>query len=180
MIGVFTADVAAGGEGIHSVDADPVQLGRVLPHARALFALAEGLPPGARVGVDVEHAGRAVNADGLARKFLCERERAALAPLDADARRGRFLRLWTCKEAMSKATGDALSAQGKLEVKTYLAADGVTKISRSIVADSVLALRKERKAKAPPPGSKAADAIVKQSIEGSTDKPAFYDEEIPF
>ena len=51
-----------------------------------------------------------LNADGLARKFLTERERTALAPLDADARRRDFLRLWTCKEAMSKATGDALMA----------------------------------------------------------------------
>ena len=51
---------------------------------------------------------RAVNADGLARKFMTTRERAAMAPLDEEARRRHFLRLWTCKEAMSKATGDAL------------------------------------------------------------------------
>ena len=76
----------------------------------ALIAIADALPPGARIGVDVERADRTVNADGLARKFLAGRERAALAPLDANARRLRFLRLWTCKEAMSKATGDALSA----------------------------------------------------------------------
>ena len=48
--------------------------------------------------------------DGLARKFLTRRERAEIAPLTSDIRRKRFLRLWTCKEAMSKATGDALSA----------------------------------------------------------------------
>jgi phosphopantetheinyl transferase len=30
--------------------------------------------------------------------------------LDADGRRRAFLRRWTCKEAMSKATGDALLA----------------------------------------------------------------------
>ncbi len=76
----------------------------------ALIAIAFGLPAGARIGVDIERADRAINADGLARKFLSERERAALAPLDAGARRRGFLRLWTCKEAMGKATGDALSA----------------------------------------------------------------------
>jgi 4'-phosphopantetheinyl transferase len=76
----------------------------------AIIAIADNMPSGTRIGVDIEHADRDVNADGLARKFLTERERAALAPLDADARRQRFLRLWTCKEAMSKATGDALSA----------------------------------------------------------------------
>ena len=76
----------------------------------ALIALADALAPATRIGVDIERADRAVNADRLARKFLTERERAVLAPLDADSRRRCFLRLWTCKEAMSKATGDALSA----------------------------------------------------------------------
>jgi 4'-phosphopantetheinyl transferase len=76
----------------------------------ALIGIAAGLSPGARIGVDVELEERAVNADGLARKFMTARERAAMAPLDEEARRRHFLRLWTCKEAMSKATGDALSA----------------------------------------------------------------------
>ena len=35
---------------------------------------------------------------------------ATLAPLPESERRKRFLRYWTCKEAMSKATGDGLSA----------------------------------------------------------------------
>jgi 4'-phosphopantetheinyl transferase len=72
----------------------------------ALIAVAER----ARIGVDVEHEDRRTNAEGLARKFLTERERAALAALDADERRRRFLRSWTCKEAMSKATGDGIAA----------------------------------------------------------------------
>ena len=76
----------------------------------ALIGIAQGLPAGLRIGVDVEHGERQVNADGLSRKFLSAREQAALAPLTADQRRRAFLRLWTCKEAMSKATGDALSA----------------------------------------------------------------------
>ena len=76
----------------------------------ALIGIAEALPAGMRIGVDVEHAQRKVNADGLSRKFLTDRERAELAPLPADERRRGFLRLWTCKEAMSKATGDALAA----------------------------------------------------------------------
>jgi len=76
----------------------------------ALIGIADALPAGMRIGVDVEHAQRKVNADGLSRKFLTDRERAELAPLPADERRRGFLRLWTCKEAMSKATGDALAA----------------------------------------------------------------------
>ena len=76
----------------------------------ALIAIATGIQDRTRIGIDVERGERRVNADGLARKFLTERERAEIAPLAADVRRQRFLRLWTCKEAMSKATGDALSA----------------------------------------------------------------------
>ncbi len=63
-----------------------------------------------RIGVDIERVERTVNADGLARKFLTPAEQATLSSLAEAARRGRFLRYWTCKEAMSKATGDGLSA----------------------------------------------------------------------
>ena len=73
----------------------------------ALLGALEGV---ARLGVDVERSDRLVNVAGIARKFLTEHERDALAMLDRDSARRRVLALWTCKEAMSKATGDALSA----------------------------------------------------------------------
>ena len=66
--------------------------------------------PKLRIGVDVESTDRRLNHAGLARKYLTAREQAALDALDDDAQRIAFLRSWTCKEAMSKATGDALSA----------------------------------------------------------------------
>lgn len=64
----------------------------------------------ARIGVDLERRDRDVDAGRLARKFLTSRERTGMEGLSADAGREHFLRLWTCKEAMSKATGDGLSA----------------------------------------------------------------------
>jgi len=64
----------------------------------------------ARVGIDVERLDREVNVAGIARKFLAPGEQAVLERLDADAARRALLALWTCKEAMSKATGDALTA----------------------------------------------------------------------
>jgi 4'-phosphopantetheinyl transferase len=64
----------------------------------------------ARLGVDIEHGDRALNVEGVARKFMSPAEQAMLDRLEGDARRHALLRLWTCKEAMSKATGDALSA----------------------------------------------------------------------
>jgi len=77
-----------------------------------------GMARGRRIGVDIEHEDRIVRADGLAAKFLTAAERATLAPLAESERRRRFLRYWTCKEAMSKATGDGLSAPFRqLEVR---------------------------------------------------------------
>jgi len=84
----------------------------------ALIAMARDLPLGSRIGVDVERADREVGVDRLARKFLTARERQSLAPLALAERRTRFLRYWTCKEAMSKATGDGLAAPfGRLDVE---------------------------------------------------------------
>jgi 4'-phosphopantetheinyl transferase len=76
----------------------------------ALIAIGYDLPAGTRIGVDVERNDRDVGADRLALKFLTARERATLEGRDADERRRRFLHYWTCKEAMSKATGDGLAA----------------------------------------------------------------------
>jgi 4'-phosphopantetheinyl transferase len=73
------------------------------------FALI-GMASAGRIGVDVEREGRELNAAGVARKFMAPSEQSMLEALDPDLRRRTLLRLWTCKEAMSKATGDALSA----------------------------------------------------------------------
>ena len=69
-----------------------------------------GVLQGARIGVDVERIDRVVNVAGIARKFLTANERRELGAADTDAARTRLLTLWTCKEAMSKATGDGISA----------------------------------------------------------------------
>jgi 4'-phosphopantetheinyl transferase len=69
-----------------------------------------GITDGERIGVDVERADRTINVGGISRKFLTDNERTLLANMDADAARRTVLTLWTCKEAMSKATADALSA----------------------------------------------------------------------
>ena len=66
--------------------------------------------PRVRVGVDIEHLGRELGADRLARRYLSARELAEFERLDPEGRRRRFIELWTCKEAISKATGAGLSA----------------------------------------------------------------------
>lgn len=72
----------------------------------ALIAVANDV----RIGVDIERGDRQLNVDGVARKFMAPDEQRRLGALAQDARRRALLRLWTCKEAMSKATGDGLSA----------------------------------------------------------------------
>ena len=59
-----------------------------------------------RIGVDVECVARELGSDRLARKFLTAPERSAISGLGPDDRRRAFLRYWTCKEAMSKATDE--------------------------------------------------------------------------
>ncbi len=83
----------------------------------ALIAILHDATASTRIGVDIEHLDRELGADRLARRYLTPRERADFAALPPDARRRRFLRLWTCKEALSKATGDGLRApMGQLDV----------------------------------------------------------------
>jgi 4'-phosphopantetheinyl transferase len=92
-------------EGDHAIDFNISHT-----HDTAIIAIATKTRENVRIGVDIEREDRRVNADGLARKFLTARERAEIAPEGTDAYRRQFIQLWTCKEAMSKATGDALSA----------------------------------------------------------------------
>lgn len=71
------------------------------------------------------------------------------------------------EELLRLSEGDKLAVQGSLKLEIY---NG--KISRSVFVDAILPLRappRERKPKAPPSGSKAADAIVKRSIDTPSD-----------
>lgn len=69
-----------------------------------------GVASAGRIGVDLEHRDRQTPALKVARKFLGASERAALEAYPQALQRERFLRWWTCKEAMSKATGAGISA----------------------------------------------------------------------
>jgi len=76
----------------------------------ALMAIAHEAAPATRIGVDIEHTEREVGVDRLEKKFLAPRERERISGLSPDMRRRQFLHYWTCKEAMSKATGDGIIA----------------------------------------------------------------------
>ena len=73
--------------------------------ATALVAVA----PEGEVGVDIEALDRPVDVDGLAQITLTAAERIVLATLPPAARRRAFLRFWTRKEAVLKATGAGIA-----------------------------------------------------------------------
>jgi len=88
------------------IDGSPIDFN--VSHTRDVAVIA--VTRGARVGIDIEHQDRTANAARLAGKLMTGRERLALGPSGTDDHRRRFLRAWTCKEAMSKATGDGIAA----------------------------------------------------------------------
>lgn len=75
-----------------------------LSHTRDRVALI--LARGLACGVDVEHVDRGIDPDELAARVYAPSERAWLAASEGTAqKRDRFFRLWTVKEAYSKARG---------------------------------------------------------------------------
>jgi hypothetical protein len=72
-------------------------------------------------------------------------------------------------ELMRLTDGDALSVQGALKAETY-EKDGATKLSLSVVADHVLALRK------PPKARREHD----RQERGASQQSAPFDDTVPF
>ena len=93
-----------GRHGKPHVAASPVRFN--ISHSGALAVIALAL---AEVGVDVELP-RVRRSDAIARRFYAPAEIERLfAETNPAARADAFFRLWTCKEAFLKATGEGLS-----------------------------------------------------------------------
>jgi phosphopantetheine--protein transferase-like protein len=75
------------------------------------------------VGIDVEAAGRGVNAGEVAKKFFSAEERERMRELDGPVRNLTFLRYWVCKEAIVKLSGDGIY-YGLRHARVDLATDG--------------------------------------------------------
>jgi 4'-phosphopantetheinyl transferase len=70
--------------------------------------IAVGISRTGRIGVDIEFADRFVRLDLLESRIFTPAEAEELAELGAQERTARTLRLWTLKEAYSKALGQGL------------------------------------------------------------------------
>lgn len=77
-----------------------------LSHTEGLALVAVARTP---VGIDVERLRPLADALGLARRFLAPAEAAAVAAGGAAGRDAAFLRVWTRKEALLKASGHGLA-----------------------------------------------------------------------
>lgn len=79
-----------------------------LTHTEGLVACA--VTRAGEVGVDAEHAGRAVNIDEVINVFFSESERALLATVPTREQRvAAFFEIWVLKEAYLKGSGMGLS-----------------------------------------------------------------------
>lgn len=102
-----------GPHGKPALMAAPLRFNLSHSHDLALVAVARER----EVGIDVERVRDTVEVARLAARFFSPPEQALLAALSPADRPGAFFRLWTCKEAYLKATGEGMSrALGTLDV----------------------------------------------------------------
>jgi 4'-phosphopantetheinyl transferase len=104
-LGIAPAEVAFtyGGHGKPGVAGGKFRFN--LSHSDGLGLLVMGH---VEVGADIELP-RVRRSDDIARRFYTPGENARLFAMEKDARDDAFFRLWTCKEAFLKCTGEGLS-----------------------------------------------------------------------
>ena len=87
-----------------------------------------------------------------------------------------------CAELMRLSDGDSLSAQGALKVEQY-EHNGETRLSLSVIADSVLALRqppRHREPKAEAGTSRRRDSLERLDHAGSGETADGFNDDLPF
>ena len=71
----------------------------------ALYAFCWNQP----LGIDLEHVRTMTNEDDFAAQLFSVSESALIASLSGQQKRRAFFKIWTCKEAFFKASGDGLT-----------------------------------------------------------------------
>ncbi|HEV2139107.1 MAG TPA: 4'-phosphopantetheinyl transferase superfamily protein [Nitrososphaerales archaeon] len=84
-----------------------VALGFNMSHTDGLAIMAFTLER--QVGVDLERATRKCEIDQLAERFFSTHEKHSMLEHGSEGKRLAFYRIWTCKEALAKASGEGLA-----------------------------------------------------------------------
>ena len=112
--GETEVEFTVGAHGRPSLTAGEVDFN--LSHAGSCVAFALST---ARVGIDVEAAGRVMNWRSVARRFFSAVETAAIEACAEEERRMAFFRTWVRKEAFVKALGTGVATGlGRFDVST--------------------------------------------------------------
>lgn len=89
----------------------PINFNLSHSQGKAIYAIALNQT----LGIDLE-AIRSIEALSLAKRFFCESEYRWLASLSPQEQNSAFFKLWTCKEAYLKATGEGLVGLQEVEI----------------------------------------------------------------
>ena len=84
-----------------------------ISHTKDLILLGFADSP---IGVDVEHINRIVEKDSIIKHFFSEKEQQTFFSQPENQRQLAFIKGWTRKEAILKATGEGISEMQKYEV----------------------------------------------------------------
>lgn len=85
---------------------DPLQFNVSHSQGKIACAVSKGLC----LGIDIENSQRTINVDEVAQRYFHPREVQALQAIaDTAQRRQLFFKMWTCKEAYIKATGQTIA-----------------------------------------------------------------------
>ncbi|NJP11291.1 MAG: 4'-phosphopantetheinyl transferase superfamily protein [Leptolyngbyaceae cyanobacterium RU_5_1] len=68
------------------------------------------------LGVDLEHLRPLSDIEQLAKRFFTHKESQLISSLTPEQRQEAFFKLWTCKEAYLKATGEGLAGLNQAEI----------------------------------------------------------------
>jgi 4'-phosphopantetheinyl transferase len=104
-----------------TVHATPLQFNLSHSHACALYAITATQA----VGVDLEWLRPVTDLAGLTQRFFAAAEHQAIQALPAEQQTQAFFQVWTCKEAVLKATGSGLAELAAVEVAI---ADGAVRL----------------------------------------------------
>lgn len=81
-------------------------------HGLALYGITRDRP----IGIDIEHIRLVQEMEQLAERFFLPNEYALIQSFPPAQRQHLFFRLWTCKEAYLKATGEGITGLKRVEI----------------------------------------------------------------